>query len=238
MIVQVDAKSLEWCTYLFLSQDPVGIEEWHGVLNDPTKNDIHRANEQAFKLPSRLIAKVFLFRWIYRGSAYAYSKDPDFMPVSRKVEFWQDVIDRYYSKYKVLHQTHLNYINTVKKTGQLVSPLGRVYEFKQKMQRGELVWNESDICNWINQGLGADVMSIARIATKQKFDKYKLESKLVNTVHDSIVADCPEKEVQNVSEIYLDVFKDLPKRVSQAYDINWNLPMMGEVLVGPNMDLH
>ena len=137
MIVQVDAKSLEWCTYLYLSQDPVGIEEWHGVLNDPTKNDIHRANEQAFKLPSRLIAKVFLFRWIYRGSAYAYSKDTDFMPVSRKVDFWQDVIDRYYSKYKVLHQTHLNYINTVKKTGKLVSPLGRVYEFKQKMQRGD-----------------------------------------------------------------------------------------------------
>jgi DNA polymerase I-like protein with 3'-5' exonuclease and polymerase domains len=160
------------------------------------------------------------------------------MPVSRKVEYWQDVIDRYYSKYKVLHQTHLDYIKTVKKTGQLVSPLGRVYEFKQKMQRGELVWNESDICNWINQGLGADVMSIARITTKQKFDKYKLESKLINTVHDSIVADCPEKEVQNVSEIYLDVFKELPKRVSQAYDINWNLPMMGEVLVGPNMDLH
>jgi DNA polymerase I-like protein with 3'-5' exonuclease and polymerase domains len=120
----------------------------------------------------------------------------------------------------------------------LTSPLGRVYQFKQKQQRGELVWNESDICNWINQGLGADVMSIARITTKQKFDKYKLESKLVNTVHDSIVADCPEKEVQNVSEIYLDVFKELPKRVSQAYDIDWNLPMMGEVLVGPNMDLH
>ena len=87
-IVQTDTKSLEWATYLYLSQDPVGIEEWHGVLNDPTKNDIHRANEQAFKLPSRLIAKVFLFRWIYRGSAYAYSKDPDFMPVSRKVDFW------------------------------------------------------------------------------------------------------------------------------------------------------
>jgi len=102
MIVQVDAKSLEWCTYLFLSQDPVGVEEWYGVVNDPSKNDIHRANETAFKLPSRLVAKVFLFRWIYRGSAFAYSRDPDFMGVSRKVDFWQDVIDRYYSKYKGL----------------------------------------------------------------------------------------------------------------------------------------
>lgn len=238
MIVQVDAKSLEWCTYLFLSQDPVGVEEWYGVVNDPSKNDIHRANETAFKLPSRLVAKVFLFRWIYRGSAFAYSRDPDFMGVSRKVDFWQDVIDRYYSKYKGLHKTHLNYIETVKKTGQLVSPLGRVYDFEPQKKRGELVWNESDICNYINQGLGADVMSVARISTKQKFDKYKLQSLLVNTVHDSIVADCPEKEVANVEEIFLDVFKELPKRVSQAYDISWNLPMLGEVLVGPNMDIH
>jgi len=238
MIVQVDAKSLEWVTYLYLSQDPVGIEEWHGVLNDPTRNDIHRANQEAFNLPSRLVAKVFLFRWIYRGSAFAYSRDPDFVGVSRKVDFWQDVIDRYYSKYKVLHQTHLNYINTVKRTGELISPLGRVYTYEPKRQRGEMVWNESDITNWINQGLGADVMTIARIVSKQKFDKYKLESKLVNSVHDSVVADCIEKEVPAVSEIFLDVFKELPKRVSQAYDINWNLPMMGEILVGPNMDIH
>ena len=61
-IVNVDAKSLEWCTYLYLSQDKVGLDEWHGVINDAGKNDIHRANQTAFNLPSRLIAKVFLFR--------------------------------------------------------------------------------------------------------------------------------------------------------------------------------
>jgi len=61
-IVNVDAKSLEWATYLFLSQDPVGMEEWYSVCHDPTKHDIHKANQMAFNLPSRLIAKVFLFR--------------------------------------------------------------------------------------------------------------------------------------------------------------------------------
>lgn len=61
-IVNVDAKSLEWVTYLHLSQDKVGIEEWHNVVNDPTKFDIHKDNQTKFKLPSRLIAKVFLFR--------------------------------------------------------------------------------------------------------------------------------------------------------------------------------
>ena len=38
-LVNVDAKSLEWVTYLYLSQDKTGIEEWHNVVNDPTKFD-------------------------------------------------------------------------------------------------------------------------------------------------------------------------------------------------------
>ena len=145
-IVNVDAKSLEWATYLFLSQDPVGIEEWHGVVNDPSKHDIHKANQVAFNLPSRLIAKVFLFRWIYRGSAFAYSKDPDFAPVSTSVQFWQDVIDKYYNKYKQILATHEKYIKDATTTGKVTSPFGREYQFAPvKKWNGDIKWNESDI---------------------------------------------------------------------------------------------
>ena len=235
MIVSVDAKSLEWCTFLYLSQDKVGIEEWHSVVTDPTKFDIHRANQEAFKLPSRLVAKVFLFRWIYRGSAFAYSVDPDFMGVSRKPQYWQDVIDQYYGKYKDLHRTHLRYIQQVKETGQLKSPLGRIYRYEPKMKRGEQVWPESDICNYINQGLGADVMAVARIMTMQEFKRRNLKSLLVNTIHDSIVADCPKEEVDEVSDIFVQQFTKLPSNVSKAYNINWNLPLVGEVSIGNNM---
>jgi DNA polymerase I-like protein with 3'-5' exonuclease and polymerase domains len=235
MIINTDVKSLEWVTYLYLSQDKVGIEEWHGVVEDPTKNDIHRANETAFNLPSRLVAKVFLFRWIYRGSAYAYSVDPDFTPVSRKVEYWQDVIDRYYSKYKGLHATHLRYIQQVKDTGQLTSPFGRAYQFEKIKRRGEYIYSESDICNWINQGLGADVMAVARITAHQKLKRRKLRSLLVNTVHDSLVADSPQEEVDEVKEIFTEVFNELPKNISRAFNIEWTLPMIGETSVGPNM---
>lgn len=236
MIVNVDAKSLEWCTYMFLSQDKVGIDEWNSVVADPKTNDIHTANQLAFKLPSRLIAKVFLFRAIYRGSAFAYSKDPDFQHVSKSVDFWQGIIDNFYRKYKGLNSCHMNYIKEVTTKGRLVSPFGREYYYAPKKNwRGDMVWSEPDITNWINQGCGADVMAVARVATYQRFKRYKLESKLISTVHDSIVADCPEHEVQAAAEIMHTVFKDLPKLVTQAYGVVWNLDMLGEVGVGPNM---
>lgn len=234
-IVNVDAKSLEWCTYLHLSQDKTGIEEWHNVVDDPSKFDIHRDNQTKFSLPSRLIAKVFLFRWIYRGPAFAYSRDPDFMPVSSKVDFWQDVIDRYYSKYKGIYQTHMQYLQEVNKTGTLTSPLGRTYTFKKYKKGQGTEYSEYEITNYPNQGLGADVMAVARVSAAAKFSKYKLKSLLISTIHDSISADSPDNEVQAVQEIFLDVFKDLPKNIEKAYGIDWVLPMLGEVSVGPNL---
>lgn len=236
-IVNVDAKSLEqvWCTYLFLSQDKTGIEEWHNVVNDPSKFDIHKDNQTKFNLPSRLIAKVFLFRWIYRGPAFAYCHDPDFASVSKSQSFWQDVIDQYYSKYKGLYATHMEYLQTVNKTGKLRSPLGREYEFKKYKKGQSTEYSEYEITNYPNQGLGADVMAVARVSAAGRFEKYKLKSKLNSTIHDSITADCPDSEVETVKEIFTGVFTDLPKNIERAFNIKWDLPMLGEVSVGPNL---
>lgn len=236
MIINVDAKSLEWCTYLFLSQDKVGIEEWIGVINDPTKNDIHRSNQEAFALPSRLIAKIFLFRWIYRGSAFAYSRDPDFTGVSRKPDFWQDVIDRYYTKYHGIYDIHMRYIKEATTTGSVVSPFGREYTFHPKVNyKGEIIMPESDIVNWPNQGVGADVMAVARVAVRSRLKRYNVPNRMVNTVHDSLVADAPEKEKDFWIDTFCQVFKDLPKLIEQAYGVPWNVPMLGEASVGSNM---
>lgn len=235
MIVNTDFKSLEWVTYLWLAQDKVGIDEWNAIIEDPKKNDMHTANQLKFNLPSRLISKVFLFRWIYRGPAFAYAMDPDFKSVSSSQAYWQDVIDAYYSKYKDLYKLHMKYIQQVNKTGRLVSPFGREYEFKKYNKKGNLEYSEYEITNYPNQGLGADVCAIARISLANRLNKYNMRSRLISTIHDSLTTDSPPDEVQNVTEIILDVFKDLPKNISKCYGVDWNIPLLGEVSVGPNM---
>ena len=97
-IVNADAKSLEWISYLFISQDKVGIEEWLAFCDNPKLNDIHTKNQKDLNLVSRLIAKIFLFRCIYRGPAFAYSMDPDFANVSKSPKFWQGIIDKFFDK--------------------------------------------------------------------------------------------------------------------------------------------
>lgn len=235
MIVQCDAKSLEWVTYLYLSQDKAGIEEWLEFVADATLNDIHQRNQKDFRLPERRVAKFFLFRCIYRGPAYAYANDPDFMHVSKSEKFWQGVIDRFFEKYNGLNRKHIEYIQSATTTGRIVTPFGRVHMFTPRQTGRGLKWNESDICNWPNQGCGADVMQVARVMFGRRFISSGLAGKICSTVHDSLVADVPADVVVPVAQMMTDVFRDLPAAVSKAYAVDWNLPMLCEVQAGPNM---
>jgi hypothetical protein len=56
MLIQTDASQLEWRCALELSKEYVGINE---IVSG---EDTHAKNQTAFGLPSRLIAKIFLFR--------------------------------------------------------------------------------------------------------------------------------------------------------------------------------
>lgn len=230
MIVNVDGKAVEWVAGTFLSKDKVAYDEIIcGV-------DQHSLNQEAFKLPSRLIAKIFVFRLIYGGQAYTYSNDPDFTDVSTSEKFWQKVIDRFCEKYSGWDSWWTDLIRETTTTGRVVNPYtGRVYEYEPTRKRGELKWPETTIKNYIVQGFAADLISIARVSIFHRFKKEKIKGALVNTVHDSIVADVENSEVERTARIFFEVFEDLPTNFEKVFKIPFDLPTRAEVSYGPNM---
>lgn len=224
MLINVDAKALEWVCAMYLSQDPTGIKEYlDGV-------DIHETNREYFKLPTRLIAKTYLFRLIYGGSAYSYANDPDFSEISSSDKFWQRVIDATYDKYKGLAKWHNTLMDTVVRQGEIVMPTGRVYTFK----RGDRDWPRTQILNYPVQGLGADLMSIARVSLYRRMKKAGLKSLLICTVHDSIVADAVTEEVKQITDLMMDVFRDIPLNFEKLFGVEFNLPLRCEISIGSN----
>ena len=229
-IVNLDVKGLETNVAAYLSQDAVMMKE---IID---KKDMHEDNRLALSLPSRLISKVFVFRLIYGGSAYSYSVDPDFSEVGYSEKKWQEVIDRYYQKYMGLYLWHKKIVQEVTKNRKLIMPTGRIFEYEPKTNyRGETVWPETIIKNYPVQGTGADLVSIARVDFARTFWRSKLRGVMVSTVHDSIVCDVPQVEVENVKEIFEKVFTNLPKNFAKIFKIEYNLPIFYEVTVGPNM---
>ena len=223
-------KALEWVAGTFLSNDRVAFKEiWDKV-------DQHTLNQDAFGLPSRLIAKKFVFRLMYGGSAFSYAHDPDFMDVSTSVHFWKKVIDAFYKKYYGFAQWHKQIVQEAMQNGFLTMPTGRRYNFELKRNyKGELEAPETIIKNYPVQGLGADLMSIARVSFAKRFKKENIQGILVNTVHDSIVADILASEIDKVVKIFHEVFRDIPINFERLFGIKFTLPMSVEVKVGSNM---
>jgi len=230
MIVNCDAKALEVYCGAYLSRDKVMMQELLDGL------DMHTNNQEAFNLPSRLIAKVLMFRIMYGGSGYSFAHDPDFTDVSSSEKYWTNKIEVFYDKYKGFRKWHETIVKEAVQNGKLVMPTGRVYTFELKKDfRGELKAPETIIKNYPVQGLGADLMSIARVSFAKRFKAQKIRGLQVNTVHDSIVCDVEEADVEQTVALFHEVFKDIPTNFQKLFGVPFDLPMLCEVQIGKNM---
>lgn len=120
---------MEWRTLLELARDEVGIKE---VLE---KQDAHSLNEKAFDLPSRLIAKIYLFRTIYRGQGWSFANDPDFMHVSTDPKFWDSIGEKFYKKYFGVDKCHHQWADLIVKGQPIVGPFGREWSIEMKRNK-------------------------------------------------------------------------------------------------------
>lgn len=228
MIIQADVKGLEVVAAAFLSQDEVMC---HEIL---TGVDIHGENQKAFNLPSRLIAKKFTFRLIYGGTCYAYAKDPEFEEVGKNAKQWQEVIDAYYNKYEGLGMWHQYLIHEATSTGQIVIPTGRFFKFQPYEKYGELSWPITKIKNYPVQGLGADLVCLARVEFFKLFKEHKINGVCVSSIHDSIVADIDSTDLMRTALILKRSVSEIPKLFESRFGSVFNLPLSAEILIGPN----
>lgn len=139
------------------------------------------------------------------------------------------MIDRFYSKYKGIEAWHGKLIREVKRTGRLVTPFGRNLVWERGKEK------DTEIKNYIVQGTGADIVSIARCSLHRRWKDAKIKGCLVNTVHDSIVADVPIEEVDRTIELFAKVFEDLPENINRIFKCNFDLETRVEISIGKNM---
>jgi DNA polymerase-1 len=217
----------------YLSQDEVLMKELQEGV------DIHAENQKAFGLPSRLVAKVQKFRTIYGGSAYSFANDPEFKDVGYNEKQWQTVLDTYYNKYKGIASWHKQILMEVVETGRLVVPCtGRIYEFEAYNGK----FPEPSIKNYPVQGLGADIVALARVSLHNRLKRLREQEErwkqclLVGTVHDSLVLDyndkvCHTSEVANLIE---GVIRDLPSNFRKMFGVEFNLDVRVEMEYGRN----
>ena len=201
-------------------------------LNDGI--DIHGENQKIFGFEERVTAKIFKFKLLYGAMEYGFANDPDMNFISTNVNYWKKIIDKYYSKYTGIAAWHEKIIREVSKTSRLEMFTGRTYEW-DLMKFGSFKVPTTQVKNYPVQGLGADVVSIARVSLHRRWKASQLTGLLVNTVHDSCVFDLPNDEVEESIELIEGVFRDLPINISRIFGVDWDLKIQVEILTGHNM---
>lgn len=171
---------------------------------------------------------------IYGGSAYSYANDPDFTGVSSDQKFWQGVIDEYYTKYRGIKKWHELIVDTVKRQGYLEIPSGRFYPFEPVKKGYEYKWPITQIKNYPVQGFGADLVMLARIEAKRLIRELGITADFIQTVHDSIVVDCPSDNVDQVAQCLKQAVEAVPQLCYEQFGYEFGLPLTCEIQVGKN----
>jgi DNA polymerase-1 len=236
LIMTADLSQLEWRIAAWLSQDPVAMGE---IINGI---DCHADNaiKQFGDIKYRQDAKIMTFRLLYGGSAFAFYMDPK-MPNFTKGK-WNSIVSAYEQKYHVLIEWQKRNISQVPlDKGYLYSPLGRIYKIPMTESwkyPGTMIYKDTCIKNYPVQGTAtADVVPLAMNMINDELlrrPELYMSSNWMGQVHDSVIFDTMPPEVKRLAYMCVTMFERLPETISRMWNVDFNLPMTGEVEWGPS----
>lgn len=231
MLLSGDVKSLEIVVCAYLSQDPILCSEVREGV------DFHSLNQQRFRLPDRTTAKRFKFKLIYGAGAYGFANDSDFTSVGFSQSQWQGVIDEYYEKYKGVQRWHNGLCSAALREGKYCSPTGRVYRFAAGDVAARMWFWRPKILNYPVQGLGADLVMLARISLWRRLGlnpEYKRVLP-ISSVHDSAVLDMDANMCYTIGKMLRKVVQDVPANFERVFGLPFNLPLDAEIKMGQTL---
>ncbi len=230
-ILQIDLSQIEWRGAAWLSQDVTmineinsGIDQHSAACTDLMEMELTKEN--------RFFAKIFNFRLLYGGTAFGFYKDVN-MPKFSQAK-WRKIVDNFYNKYWGLKHWQDKNIQFVFKHGYLQLPTGRLFVFnKTKREQGVMVYNEREIKNYPVQGLaGGDILPLLAVLLRRGLKKYKLKSKYILTVHDSIVFEYLDKELKMLIKLCEATMEGLVSNIQNYFGVDWNVDLAAEIEIG------
>jgi DNA polymerase-1 len=155
-------------------------------------------------------------------------------------------IDKFFEVYAGLADWIADTVNYLEEHGRVVSPFGRVRHLPE-------IWSDTSTDegrkrrsrarrqgpNAIIQGTASDFTTTAIILIRREMKKRKLRSKLMLTVHDSIMFDCIRSEVNEVVTLAKHIMENLPELAASVWgeDFDWSwiqCPIVAEPEIGLN----
>ncbi|MGP1716276.1 MAG: DNA polymerase I [Methylophilus sp.] len=225
-IVSADYSQIELRIMAHLSQDA-------GMLSAFANNeDIHRAtaaeifgvDKTSVDNEQRRYAKVINFGLIYGMSAFGLAQN---LNIERSAA--QSYIERYFARYPGVRQYMSETRELAKQQGYVETIFGRrlwVPEINSA-NGNRRAGAERAAINAPMQGTAADLIKLAMIAVDKWLTEEKLQTKLIMQVHDELVLEVPDAELELVKQ-------QLPLLMQSVARLD--VPLLAEVGMGNNWE--
>jgi DNA polymerase-1 len=232
-IMEVDLSQIEWRVAAELSADQEMLREINNGIDQHTATCTDLM-ELPYSKENRTDAKIFNFRMIYGGTPYGFYMDSKMPKFTLKK--WEAVFRNFYAKYWGLEDWQNRNIGEVMREGVLTTITGRRFTFHKTLRKeGIDVYNERQIKNYPVQGIaGGDILPLLAVIIRRGLHAAGLESRLILTVHDSIIIDYVDTERERVTKLCSIVVNNLREYVERYFDIKWFSSLGGEIEIGPN----
>jgi len=226
VIASADYSQIELRIMAHISDDPALLRAFHDGL------DVHRATAaEVFGVPvdqvtseQRRYAKVINFGLIYGMSAFGLARNLGIDNTAAK-----NYIQRYFERYPGV-KTYMETTRAVaRQQGYVETVFGRRLQLAgiQSAKGAQLAGLERAAINAPMQGTAADLIKLSMVKVQQALDAHNRGIKMIMQVHDELVFEVPEAEVDWLRA-------EIPRLMAGVAELK--VPLLAEVGVGPNWD--
>ena len=219
-VLEADFAQLEFRVAAFLAQDKVAMKEIE------TGFDVHSytANviSDAGQATNRQEAKAHTFAPLFGATGYGRSR--------AEAAYYTHFVE----KYKGIAAWHNELASEALRFNKVTNVSGRQYAFPHVMRRANGTPSHfTQIKNYPVQGFATgDIVPVVLTEFEKRIAG--MQSCLVNTVHDSLVADVHPDETQGVIQVVENLNGNLNNIIQEAYGVEMNVPLLLEAKMGPN----
>ena len=192
-------------------------------IHTKVASDIYGINEEEVTKELRRTAKAVIFGIVYGISGFGLGEN---LNISRKEA--DTFIHKYYEIYPEVKNYMDNIIKDAHEKGFVTTLFGRTRIIDEIKNPNYMIrsMGERMALNTPIQGTSADIMKLAMINVYERFNKENITSKILLQVHDEIIVDVKNSELDKVKEIIKEEMENVislnvPLKVEIDTGINW-----------------
>jgi len=225
VLVSADYSQIELRVLAHMSQDKSLLDAFQhdADVHSLTASGIFRCPVDKVSREQRAVGKTVNFATIYGQTAYGLSRQLDISPSEAA-----DYIDNYFLKYPRVAEYREDVLDRARKEGKVTTLFGRRRFFpdieSSNQQLRQLA--ERMAFNTVFQGTAADIIKRAMIVVHADLPKISSGSRLLLQVHDELVLEAPEGDVEKVRAFVKQAMEgaaslSVPLVVDVGAGLNW-----------------